>query len=238
MAFGDLKGTLTGNANSITNPSDLTGSVAVATGDLIFVAFCQQTSLTATGCTDNLSNTYTATNAGNDTGTQTGRAFWARASAPGTLTTVHVAASASTNDYAGFVAVIAGPVSPSPLDANPANGTSDLTSPFTCPSTGTLAQPQEIVIAWMTAPSSATFSASSPNLLAGQANNSNNAKAVIGYQAVNSTSGVAPEFTGTAPGEITLGTSSFTLDISALRWRGIDSSPEVLTRPRADMVAY
>ena len=46
----------------------------------------QQTSLTVTAVTDNLGNTYSATNAGSDNGNITGRAFYSRVTVPGTLT--------------------------------------------------------------------------------------------------------------------------------------------------------
>ena len=76
MAFGGLKGTLTGAGNSVTNPSVLSGSVSVAVGDLVFGVFGQQTALTATATiTDNLGNTYAYQNAGTDAGNATGRPF-------------------------------------------------------------------------------------------------------------------------------------------------------------------
>ena len=210
MAFGDLRGTLVGNGNSVTNPSDLIGSVAVSVGDLVYVVFGQQTGLTASGVTDDLGNTYTALNAGNDPGTPTARAFYSRVTTGGTLTTVSVAATASANDYAGVVAVIEGPFVTSPLDANPANGTNDVTSPFTCPATGTLAQANEAVLCFYCATSNATFSATSPNLLATQRGNASAVKVVVGHQTVAATTTVSPEFTGTNPtGQSILGTASF-----------------------------
>lgn len=216
MAFGDLLGTLTGNGNSVGATNALSGSVVVKVGDLVWVCFGQQTNLTATGTTDNLGNTYTAQNAGTDAGTSTGRCFYSIVTVAGTLTTCTVAASSSTNDYAGFVAVIDGPVSA--IDTNPANA-SDTTSPFTCPATGTLAQAAEIVMAAGTCPSGtgATWAASSPNLLAGQANNSTNIKATIGYQAVNATTTVSPAFTaGSNPADDTLFTASFKRDLTKI----------------------
>lgn len=212
MAFGDLLGTLTGNGGSVGSTNALSGSVSVAVGDLVFVCFGQQSSLTASGVTDNLGNTYTAQNTGNDTGSSTGRAFYSRVTAAGTLTTCTVAATSSSLDYAGLVAVIAGPFLSSPVDKNPANVTADATSPFTCPSTGTLGQENEVVIAWGTCTSgtNATWAATSPNTLAGQTNNSTNIKAVIGYQTVGATGSVTPEFTaGSNPGDACLGTVSF-----------------------------
>jgi hypothetical protein len=213
MSFGTLKGTLTGNGASVTASNALAGSVVVNTGDLIFAVFGQQTALTASAASDNLGNTYTAQNAGTLSGVS-GRAFYARVTVPGTLTSVTVAASASTNDYAGFVAVIEGPFVAAPIDANPANTTGDITSPYACPATGTLAQALEVVIAWSASDGSATWSATSPNLLAGQAINATTIKVVVGYQAVNSTTTVSPAFTGTAPTGNVLGTASFKEDLS------------------------
>lgn len=209
MAFGGLKGTLTGNGNSIGTSNSIAGSVVVAVGDLVFAVLGQQTNLTATGATDNLGNTYAAQNAGTDAGAATGRAFYSRVTVAGTLTSVAVAASSSTNDWAGFAAVIEGPIAVGPIDANPANATADLASPFTCPATGTLGRANEIIIAWMASDGSATWLATSPNLKAGQAANSTNIKVIIGYQAVSSTSTVSPEFSGTNPGVDVLGTASF-----------------------------
>lgn len=210
MAFGGLKGTLAGNAGSITNPAVCSGSVVVAVGDLVVAVCGQQTSLTVTACSDNLGNTYSAQNAGTDGGTPTGRMFYARVTVGGTLTAVNFATTASTNDWAGLAAVIEGPFAVSPLDANPANITSDVSSPFTCPSSGTLARAGEVVIAWGAANQSTVWAATSPNLLAGNANNSTNIKVAIGYQAVASTSAVAPAFTAAAnPTQCVLGTASF-----------------------------
>lgn len=208
MAFGDLKGTLSGSGASITSSNALTGSVSVSSGDLVFVAFGQQINLTATTVTDNLGNTYTATNAGTDNGNSTGRAYYSLVTVGGTLTTVTVAATASSNDYAGMVAVIEGPFQSSPLDKNLAN-ISDTSSPFTCPATGTLTQADEVIIGWMVCTEgSATYSATSPNLKAGQVS-ATNMLSIIGYQTVAATTTVSPEFTGTNPGASTLGTSTF-----------------------------
>ncbi len=129
MAFGDLKGTLTGSVNSVTNPMVASGSVVVAVGDLVFVTMSQQTNLTAVDTvTDNLGNTYAAVNAGTDAGTIAIRSFYARVTVAGTLTTVNVPATASTNDASLVADVREGPFTASPLDANPAN-TADATSP-------------------------------------------------------------------------------------------------------------
>lgn len=210
MAFGGLKGTLTGNGNSVGTSNSLTGSVSVAVGDLVLVCFGQQTNRTATGASSSLVTSYSAQNAGTDAGVATGRFFYGVVTTAGTLTSVAVAAASSTNDYCGLAAVIEGPFTSSPLDANPANITSDVTSPFTCPASGTLAQSLELVVGWGAANQSTTWAATSPNLLAGNANNSTTIKVAIGYQAVTSTSTVSPAFTAAAnPTACVLGTCSF-----------------------------
>src|SRR5262245_47242155 len=180
MAFGGLKGTLTGNGASIGTSNALTGSVAVAVGDLVFAVLGQQTNLTATGASSSLVTSYAAQNAGTDGGAATGRAFYGIVTSAGTLTQVDVAAASSSNDWCGLAAVIEGPFVSSPIDGNPANITSDISSPFTCPLSGTLAQAHEVVIGWGAADGSTTWAATSPNLLAGNANNSTNIKVAIG----------------------------------------------------------
>lgn len=213
MARGDQRGTLTGNGNSVTNPSDLAGSVAVSVGDLIVAVFGQQTNLTASGATDNLGNSYSAQNAGTDPGSPTARTFYSIATVTGTLTAIHIAASASTNDWAGFAGVFEGPITA--LDVNLANITTDVTSPFTCPATGTLAQPDELVVCWGAAHQSTVWAATSPLLLSGNANNSTNVKVALGRKVVSSTTTTSPEFTAAAnPTTAILGTLSFKLGVT------------------------
>lgn len=167
-AFGDLIGTLAGSGVSVTDPSDATGSVVVAVGDLIVAQFAEENDLTVTAVTDNLSNTYTAQNAGTDAGAVTGRVFYSRATNAGTLTAVHFDTTASNNNWAAVAAVFAGDFASPPIDANASNSTSDVTSPFTCPATGTLAQADELIVAWGVANQTDAWAATSPNLLAVQ----------------------------------------------------------------------
>lgn len=210
MAFGDLKGTLSAAAAAVTATNSVTGSVSVAVGDLVFLTFGQQANLRATTVVDNLGNTYTATNAGTDAGNITGRSYYSPVTVAGTLTSIDVSVSATSNDdWAGFAAVIEGPFQAAPLDKNIANASNDLTSPFTCPATGALTQADEVIIAWMTSDGNAVWLATSPNLKAGQVANSTTIKAIVGYQAVSATTTVSPEFTGTNPGFSVLGTSTF-----------------------------
>lgn len=228
MAFGDLLGTLSGRAATIAASNDLTGSVSVAADDLIFVVFGQQSNLTVTGITDNLGNTYSAVSAGTDPGSPTARAFYSVVTSAGTLTTVTAAATASVNDYAGFVAVIEGPFDATPLDAAPTDVSNDVTSPFTCPATGTLAQADEAVMAYVVANQSGAFTATSPNLLAGNVNISTTVRIGVGYQAVSATTSVQPEFTASVPTGSVLGTASFkkaATGASTIIGKGLLNSP-------------
>lgn len=210
MAFGGLKGTLVGGNNSIPNPLPATGSVSVAVGDLVVAVIGQQTALTVTAVTDNLGNTYTAQNAGTLSGTTiSGRMFYSRVTVAGTLTTVNAAATASANDATIAVAVFEGLFESPPIDTNPANATNDVTTPYTSPASGTLAQAVELVVSWMTFNSTSVLSATSPNLKAVQNSQSANADVVIGYQVTAATTTVTPAWTGTAPTANVLGTASF-----------------------------
>jgi hypothetical protein len=211
MAFGDLKTVFVGNGNSVTASNIMSGTATVAVGDLIFAVFGEQTGLTASGVTDNLGNTYTAQNAGTLSSTVvSGRAFWSRVTNPGALTSVTIAATASAHDYAGLVAVIEGPFIVSPNDTSPANITTDITTPFACPATGTLAQATESVLSWMVANQSTVITAVGPNISAGNIANSTNVIVTIGYQTVGATTTVTPNFASAAnPTNDVLGTMSF-----------------------------
>jgi hypothetical protein len=192
MAFGDHKGSLTASVASVTNPTNLTGSVLVAVADLIFVCFSQQTALTATAASDNLGNSYTAVNAGTDAGNATIRCFYSLVTAAGTLTQVSVAATASVNDASAVASVIEGPFHVSPLDANPAN-TTDGTSPHDCPPTGTLAQRNEVVMAACAIAANVTLTATSPGVITqtvARANVSTGVQRIV----VTSTATVTPQF--------------------------------------------
>lgn len=209
MAWGDHKGSLTASVASVTNPTNLSGSVSVAVGDLIFGVFAQQTALTATGTvTDNLGNTYAYVNAGTDGGVETIRCFWARVTVAGTLTQISVPATASANDASAVASVIEGPFATSPLDANPANLTDvDNDTPYPCPATGVLAQADEVVMAAIaiavntavaaTAPGSITQTVARANISCG-----------VQRRVVSATTSVTPEFTG-AKGDSTTTTASF-----------------------------
>lgn len=216
MAIGDLKGTLTGAANSIGTAmptTTLTGSGVVAVDDLIYCVVGEQTTNTTTAVTDlTLGNTFTPLTAAVDAGTSTARPFYCRVTVAGTLVagSLQATANGGTNNGAIAAIIIQGPIDESsPLDANPANITSDITSPFTCPSTGTLGQAKEIVCCFSCSTGSAVWTATSPNLLGAQIATQSVLSVRCGYQLVNSTSAVAPVFAGTNPTDGSLGTASF-----------------------------
>ena len=198
MAFGDVRGTLTGGNNSIPASFATTaGSISVSVGDLILTVVGQQTNLTVTACGDNLhgGSTHTAVNAGTDSGTVTGRAFWHRVTTAGTLTTVTAVCSSSTNDGSISVVVLEGPFRASPLDANPAN-VQDTTTPFTGPATGTLSQADEYIAAFYAKDVNTVFTASSPNVIRVNQQQSANICTGIGGYVVSATTTQSPAWTG------------------------------------------
>jgi hypothetical protein len=180
---------------SITNPLVVSGSIAVAVGDVITLIYSEQsTTVTATATTDNLGNSYTAANAGLANSTASGRAFYSIATNAGTLTTVNVACTASTNDAAADVCVFKGPFSA--IDANPAMKT-DSASPMTGTATGTLAQAAELVVGLMAnTATGATIGASAGWTLAGTPATTGIRRASTIYQDISgSTASVTPSFT-------------------------------------------
>jgi len=205
---GDLRGTLTGQVPSVTNPMVATGSVVVSVGDLVFGTMSQQTQLTATTTiTDNLGNTYAFVNAGTDAGFVSGRSFYSRVTVAGTLTTVNVPAVASGSSASIVVDVIAGPFKTSPLDANPAN-TTDAVSPFTCPATGTLAQASEVVMAAISIATNTTPAATSPSTITGVVAR-DNVSTAQSRRVVSATTSVTPEFTAGSSTDAVQTTASF-----------------------------
>ncbi len=218
MAFGDQKAigvaVLTGASIGASNPIAIQTPPVVAVGDLVVALMAQQTALTASGCTDNLGNTYVAQNAGTLSGTTiSGRLFYSRVTVPGTLSSVTIAATASANDFSCLCAVFTGPFVTSPVDSSPANGTTDITTPYSCPASATLAQASELVIGWSANNAAATWAASSPFTLTNQTNQANT-HAVISHLVTSATTAQTPAFTGTAPTATVLGTLTFKADLN------------------------
>lgn len=227
MAFGALKGSLTLSLATIVNPADAAGSVVVAVGDLIFVCIAEQTGLTAgTPATDNLGNTYTALTAGTLNGTAVSvRCYYSRVTVAGTLTVIHIPCTGSTHNVTVSAEVIEGPFTASPLDVNPAVATTDVTSPFTTPLTGTLAQADEVVIAYGAANYGTVWTATSPNLLGKDTNSATLVKCATGYQKVTATTSISADFAAAAnPTAIILGICSFKKDLNQALTPGLFTS--------------
>ncbi len=210
--FGTVLGTFGVALNSASNNNVAVGSAAIQPGDLIYGVFAQQTNLTVTGVTDNLGNSYTATNIGTDAGTITGRAFYARANTSGTVTSITAAAISSTFNVAFVAAAFTGPFDLVPIDANIANTTADVTSPFACPTSGTLVQANELVIGWGCPSYGTAWAGTAGTTIATQLATQAVGQAVLGYQVVTSTVSITPQFSaGGNPTECVLGTNSFKL---------------------------
>lgn len=206
MAWGDPKGTLVGGGTSTTATTTATGSVSVAVGDLII---CHTTQLAAaivmTTMADNLGHSYTGFNVGFNTSVA-GRAYWKIATAAGTLTTITQTWSAtSANDWSQAAVVFPGPFAASPLDANPAwvngNGNPD----WICPLTGTLVQPVELVVCFLSigANGQTDVTATAPLLLAiTKASAADNAASSVsghvGYKVVSAITSTQDHFNFTA----------------------------------------
>ncbi len=212
MAFGDSRGDGGAAQNSITNPTNITMSWALSLKDLVFVVVAEQTSLTAGTVTDNLGNTYNAVNAGTDSGTVTGKAYYAVVTNAGTLTQVSVAATASADNVAVRIAAWEGPFEASPLDAAPAN-IEDVSSQFDCPASGTLAQANELLVGWMVASSNAVLTVVSPGITDGQTSSQAVATATFAHKVVSSTASDNISFTGTNPTDAVQGTASFKQEV-------------------------
>lgn len=216
MAFGDVLSTASNTASSITNPFAVSAGFTVAVGDLVVVIVAERVNVTAGNCTDGLGNTYTAasapSSAGTDNGNATSRWYYSLITVAGTATP-SVAATASTDDAVIIAVRFEGPFTASPLDANPSD-VNDTTTPYTCPSTGTLSQADELIIALGSAVNGSTWTATAPNVIAKQdvsgGGGPNTIAAVIGSQVVAATTAVAPAFTyGTTPTATVMGTASF-----------------------------
>jgi hypothetical protein len=207
MATGDLKDA----ASNISLTTVVSGNVTMAgvtanVGDLVYALFVEETNLTVSGVTDNLGNTYTALNAGTDAGAVTARAFYSKVTISGALTTVTFAATSSADNCIGLAVLIQGPITA--LDKNIANSTSDITSPFSAPATGSLTQASEIVVSWGATNLTAGLAASSPMTLL-VTDTVAGLRGSIASKLVSSTTTTTPVFTGTNPTQAIFGTSTF-----------------------------
>lgn len=223
MAKGDLRGTLSVSIGSVTNPLSATGSVSVSIGDLIVAGYAERPSNTGGNVTDNLGHgPYSAKSAAVDAGNATLRCYYHVATAAGTLTSVSIATTASSQDAAFGVMVLEGPYNASPLDASPTAVQNDTTTPFTGPLSGTLAEAIESVVSIISVANGRTMVASSPNLLgvsiiSGGEGASNTVGVALGYQTTAATTSIAPAWTSAAaPGSDVIETMSFKFAQGAL----------------------
>jgi hypothetical protein len=214
---------ITGTGSSISSSNTantLTGvgtNFTVTIGDLVFCCFGSANVNTSTGVTDNLGNSYTAQNAGTlNSGTTVAgsRCYWSRVSVAGNLTSFSIACPASANGWTFAAVGWTGPFLSSPLDANPANST-DITTVFTWPATGTLAQAAELVVAGITWTSS--FALGWGSGFSGHNGPASTPNVGIGGQVVNATTSV--QCTQTMGGNATSAvehTASFMIDTSVV----------------------
>jgi hypothetical protein len=143
--FGDLIGAASNQALSVTNPFSPSTAQTISAGDLVFVAYAEVTGTTATGCTDNLGNTYSALTSGSTTSV-----YYTVATTGGACTPA-IATTASARDASIVVGCYKGPFDGTPLDKNPAVTASDNAEPYTAPATGTLAQADELIVGYFLA---------------------------------------------------------------------------------------
>lgn len=204
MAFGDLRGTLSAGATSVTaNDIRATGSVSgVAVGDLI-VFLSAVVSSTANPfdhfSTDNLGNTYNTIQDTND-GSLRYISKYAISTSSGTITVVTEAgySGSSGDDYASVAAIFEGPFDS--LDKN-ITPLVDRTSPFTSDNTGTLTQANELSVSFLATTRGQTdTAAASPDTLAinkasGADDTAGSVNSAIGYRVVSSTSSISSAFT-------------------------------------------
>lgn len=140
MTQAILKSSFTASSTSQSSASSqtATGSIRVNVGDFIFAVGRVGNNSNRTW-SDNLGNTWSNIDAN-------GLRAYSRITNAGTLTTVTQSFASNNTGHAMMIAAIFdGPFDTSPLDVNPA-GINDISAPYTCPASGTLAKNTELVI--------------------------------------------------------------------------------------------
>jgi hypothetical protein len=213
MATGDVLRNAIASGGTGANPNVVTvTSIAVVAKDLIFVAAGQNTNQQMNAVTDNLGNTYVSAGTPGDAGTGTVAGFYSIVTVPGNLTSVSVAGQTSTADDFGIVVgVFAGPLGA--VDKTVACAT-DSASSYACPATGTLAQANELVVAYGAVAATTTngaLSATSPMVLVNQASPAVAIRTGLASKMVAVTTTSTPAFTNSATGTPsgTWGTATF-----------------------------
>ncbi len=219
------KATGSGAANAAGTTITATLSATVAAGDVVVVAVADQmTSTTTVTINDSVGgNTWTALS-GPTTNTIRANKWYSVLTNGGASMVITATFTSQTASRAiAAAAWSAGLFSASPLDRNVTNA-NDSTTPFSCPTSGTLAQANEIVLAFTYSAGNTGFTATSPNLLAVSVASSGggaagNAAVAIGYQVVAATTAVIPVFAGTSRTSVQ-GTASLKYNTSGIKTAG------------------
>ena len=214
MAFGAVRGTLENQSTSPGTGISATGSIACSVGDLIVTLYAFRTAVTPTVSDNQGGGNHTALNAGTATN---GRAypFYKRVTTAFTLTSVTAAHTSDTADAAIMVMVFEGPFDASPLDQNPAFTSTDNTSPFDCPTSGTLSQADELVLGFRAQGNGAAngnYGAGNSFTIgvdASSGTGANTCSGAIVYRVVSATTSVAPQITASTNTNGNNGTASF-----------------------------
>lgn len=166
--------------------------------------------------TDNLGNSYSAVRAVTTDGSARGQCFYSRVTAPGTISQLSFDTDGTSIRRALCLLAFAGPFLSSPLDADPANTTGDITSPHTCPASDALAQAIEVVISWGCCTGSSGTSVNLNGMGVGTlgvftgTSGSGRTNIAMGYTVTSSTGSITHTFTSPeAPVDTVLGTASF-----------------------------
>jgi hypothetical protein len=209
-----LGGTMARNQGTVINPfTSIVYQATVQVGDLVYVLVTERSDLTVTGITDNIGNTYTPVNSGSDIGTITGRAFYSIVTNPGTIFTVSAAMTPSNNDCIMMAQAFQGPFAA--IDANPANVGTDITSPYDGPASGTLAQADELLVAWATRTDSTAINGVSPLVNLSQVSTGSAMRTRLSMLRTSSTTSFAPQFTSASdPIALLSGTTTFSPPVS------------------------
>lgn len=143
--FGNFVGYTSNVALSIPASFSPSAAITVAVGQLAVVLVAQQTASTLTAVSDNLGNTWNAlTTSG--TGNSAMKMYWSLITNAGSMTPVSTNTS-SSSDACILCAVFDGPFDSSPLDKDVIT-TGGHSNTLVTPSSGTLAQTNELIIAY------------------------------------------------------------------------------------------
>jgi hypothetical protein len=203
MAFGALRGTLTGNNTSPTTGISATGSVSVTAGDLVVVSYALRVTGNTVTVQDNLGNHYTQLPSIDTVGNSPSRPFYCIVKANGTLTTVTGSHTTTTGDAAVAVSVFEGVFDGWAVDKFTTQS-ADSTSPYTCANSGTLNQADEVIVGIQSqgnGGAAASYAATSPYTIGGTASSgtgANTTSTALNHHLVSSTTGEAPEITSSA----------------------------------------